>query len=86
MSSRRPGEPLDLSRGLPTTPEDVAALRAASRPYVSPEELVRFLASFPPPTTEELRRKPGPRGEPFRLGPTRASTNPSPSPARGTAR
>jgi hypothetical protein len=67
MSSKPASEPLDLERGLPTTPEDVAALRRASHNAVPDAELVRFLANFPPPTREELRRKPGPHGEPFRL-------------------
>lgn len=68
MSSKRPSEPLDLERGLPTTPADVEALRRArSLTRLSPEAYLRFLAQFPPPDEAALRARRGPRGEPFKL-------------------
>lgn len=68
MRSNDPSEPLDLERGLPTTPEDVAALRRLkSRQALTTREFLRFLASLKPPTVQALRSRPGPRGEPFRL-------------------
>jgi hypothetical protein len=67
MSSIGRGEPLDLERGLKTTPGDVAALRAARelRPMSGPEYLV-FLSQFNV-APEVLRARRGPHGEPFRL-------------------
>lgn len=59
---------LDLERGVPTTPEDVAAqrrLRAELR--VSPEEYERFLEQLGPRPYDELLARKGPRGEPFEL-------------------
>ena len=69
MRSDAPSEPLDLERGLPTTPEDIAALRRLRRPPpLSTEDFLRFLAQLEPPTWETLRSRKGPRGqEPFRL-------------------
>lgn len=64
---------LDLERGLPTTPADVAALRRARAPSGPPSaadtaEYLRFLASLPQPSAAELRSRPGPaQGPPFRL-------------------
>jgi hypothetical protein len=51
---------------LRTTPEDVEAQRCLARPTMSPEAYLRFLESFHV-SPEELRRRKGPRGEPFRL-------------------
>jgi len=51
-----------------TTAADVAALRRASRASAGGErDYLAFLARFPPATTESLRARRGPRGEPFRL-------------------
>ncbi len=51
-----------------TTPGDVAALRRASRASAANNgDYLEFLARFPPATAAELRRRTGPRGEPFRL-------------------
>jgi hypothetical protein len=64
---------LDLERGLPTTPADVAALRRARAPAGPPSAAsaaayLRFAASLPPPSAAELRARPGPApGPPFRL-------------------
>ena len=61
-------EPLDLERGLPTTEQDMIVLRRLkARPRVSTREYLRFLAWLAPRTTEALRSRPGPQGEPFRL-------------------
>jgi hypothetical protein len=59
----------DLERDLPTTAEDVAALRRIREvPRLDGESYLRFLASFEPPSHEELRSRKGPRGErPFSL-------------------
>lgn len=63
MSSRKP-----LLPDVPATPADVAALRRASALAAGAEgDYLAFLARFPPATHDELRRRPGPRGEPFRL-------------------
>jgi hypothetical protein len=69
MSSSDRFEPLDLDRGLPTTPEDTVALRLLRRnlPVLTAEEYFRFLATLPHPSAEDLRRRRGPQGEPFRL-------------------
>ena len=68
MPSDARSETLDLSRGLPTTPEDVAALRRLRRRApISTQDFLRFLASLPAPTYAALRARKGPRGEPFRL-------------------
>jgi len=69
MPSDDRSEPLDLERGVPTTPEDVAALRRARRlPTLSTEDYLRFLARLPLPSPEALRSRRGPRGEePFKL-------------------
>ena len=60
---------LDLERDLPTTAEDVAALkRLRGIPRLDGEGYLRFLASFEPPSHAELRSRKGPWGEePFSL-------------------
>jgi len=58
---------LDLERDLPTTPEDVAALRRARSLEVSPAEYEELLRACGDASPEELARRPGPRGEPFEL-------------------
>lgn len=60
---------LDLDRDLPTTAEDIAVLRRlryTPRP-IDFATYLRFLASLPEPTWEQLRAKRGPHGEPFEL-------------------
>jgi hypothetical protein len=50
------------------SPADVAALRRASAAAAGAgENYLAFLARFPAATTDELRKRKGPRGEPFRL-------------------
>ncbi len=62
---------LDLERDLPTTAEDVVALRRLRRhEAMDLDSYFQFLASFPPATVEELAARNGPRGsEPFALPP-----------------
>ena len=68
MRSYDRAEPLDLERGLPTTPEDVAALRRLrSLSPVATADYLRFMAALKPPTWRWLRSRRGPSGEPFRL-------------------
>jgi len=69
-TSKELSEALNLDRDLPTTAADVAAQRRlrASRPLTF-EGYLRFLASFDPPSCDELRRKRGPSGAPFELIP-----------------
>ena len=68
MSSRERSEPLDLERGLPTTAEDVAALRRIrSLGTLDGAAYLRALASLPQPSWDVLRARPGPRGEAFDL-------------------
>jgi hypothetical protein len=71
MSSTEHPEWLDLERDLPTTAEDIAALRLLRRhPTMDLDSYFRFLRSFPAATVEELGRRKGPRGgEPFALPP-----------------
>jgi hypothetical protein len=65
MASRSGAEVDDLH--FAATPAEVEALRRARvQAPLSSEEYERFLAQFVV-TVEELRRKRGPRGEPFRL-------------------
>jgi hypothetical protein len=60
--------PLDLERGLPVSADDVTALRGASAPRpMTGDEYVAWLNSFPAPGRDQLARRDGPRGEPFRL-------------------
>jgi hypothetical protein len=69
MSSSDRSELLDLDRGLPVTPKDIAVLRRLRHapPVLTAQEYFRFLAALPQPSPDELRRRPGPRGEAFRL-------------------
>ena len=68
MSSSGRSELLDLERDLPTTPEDVAALRRARQPVrLDTAAYLRFLASLPAPPGLDLRARRGPGGEPFDL-------------------
>ena len=62
MSSRKR---LDLE--IPTTAADIAALRRARRnTRVRSEDYLAFLAQFTV-SPDALRKRKGPRGEPFRL-------------------
>lgn len=67
MSYDPKAEALDLERDLPTTPEDVAALRAVRRLPVSPAAYEQFLRSLGDLPYEVLLARRGPRGEPFEL-------------------
>jgi len=62
MRFAEPSERLDLQRDLPTTSEDVAALRRVKNlPALDLEGYLRFLASLPPVVAANLaaRRPPG---------------------------
>ena len=51
-----------------TKKADAAALeRAATDAASGPGDYLAFLARFPQTSTESLRKREGPRGEPFRL-------------------
>ena len=69
MSSFEIPDWLDLERDLPTTAEDVAALRRLRRhAAMDLDAYFRFLACFPPASADELAARKGPRGaEPFTL-------------------
>ena len=68
MPSADHSEPLDLERDLPTSHEDVVALRRLrASAALSQAEYFRFLSRLPAPPLEKLRARKGPRGEPFRL-------------------
>ncbi len=71
MSSIQRPEWLDLERDLPTSREDIAALRRLRRhPTMDLDSYFRFLGSFPAATVEDLARRKGPRGgEHFALPP-----------------
>lgn len=63
MTSDERTNRLDLERDLPTTAEDVAALRRLClRRPMELEAYFQFLATFPPATSEELAATKGPRG------------------------
>jgi hypothetical protein len=69
MTSSSKHSDLDLTRGVPTSDDDVAALRQvrAGR-QLSTESYLRALASLEPPPLEVLRaRKRARGGEAFRL-------------------
>jgi len=61
--------PVDFERDLPTTAEDVAALRRASAAARrEPVDYLAFLELFGDPAPELLRSRRGPRAdEPFEL-------------------
>ncbi|MCA1825315.1 MAG: hypothetical protein ABR567_06830 [Myxococcales bacterium] len=51
-----------------TTPADAAALnRFAKDAARGAGDYLPFISQFPPPSHEQLRKRDGPRGEPFRL-------------------
>lgn len=69
MSSEKTSDGFDLERDLPTTTEDVAVLRRLRKasPPLTTEEYLRSMAELGHASTEGLRRRRGPHGEPFRL-------------------
>lgn len=71
MRSKKSSRFLDLDRDLPTSAEDVIALRQARKDIICDlKTYLEFLASFPAPSLEELRDRKGPAGEkPFELPP-----------------
>jgi hypothetical protein len=68
MSSSESSEPIDLERGHPVTAEDVSAQKRLGAPAIASfEEYMAWIASFPSPSYEQLKDRPGPHGEPFVL-------------------
>ena len=67
MNSNDHSEPLDLERGLPTTEQDVEALRALRYPRMTDAQYLRFLATFAAPDRASLAARRGPQGEAFSL-------------------
>ena len=67
VSSSDRSDRLDLARGLPTSEQDVAALRALRFPRMTDEEYALFLEALGRPDRPTLAAKPGPQGPPFRL-------------------
>jgi len=69
MRSSSSSSLLDLAHDLPTSREDILALRKAREPrLLSFTAYLEFLASFTPPSNIELRDRKGPAGiQPFKL-------------------
>ncbi len=69
MKSRKPSRLLDLERDLPTSAEDIVALRQVRNDTIQDiTTYIAFLASFPPAPRSELAVRKGPSGlEPFEL-------------------
>jgi hypothetical protein len=63
MSSCKDSLPIDLEADLPTTQADVDALRRLGRVGLQVTDYLAFLATFGDATPEQLRARPGPRGE-----------------------
>jgi hypothetical protein len=60
-------ELLDLDRGLPTTPEDVAAQDRLRAPRLTTPQYVAWLRSLPKPDPRSERMRSISIGEPFTL-------------------
>jgi hypothetical protein len=69
MKSKESSRLLDLERDLPTSVEDIIALRQTRRSDTADlKTYFEFLSQFPVSSTEELRARKGPRGpQPFEL-------------------
>ena len=66
MSSKKPSDLLDLTRDLPTTPEDVRFLRENRPGPLTFEELQALVDQIP--NLQEIRlRRPVLKGQPFKL-------------------
>ena len=63
MRSSADSPPIDLETDLPTTRADLDALRRAGRDGPRVTDYLAFLATFGEATPEQLRARPGPRGE-----------------------
>lgn len=87
MDSPTPGkgsaEPSDLAtleEDLPTTAEDVSALRRARHASaMTPAEIARAVRRLGPLAPARLRARRGPRGEPFELPAEPFEPSPDPS-------
>ena len=67
MKTSEDAELLDLERGLPTTPEDVAAQDRLRAPRLTTSQYVAWLQSLPRPDPRSERMRSISIGEPFRL-------------------
>lgn len=69
MRSKKLSRRIDLDRDLPTSEEDIVALRQARKDSVCDlKTYLEFLARFPAPSLQELRTRKGPAGsKPFEL-------------------
>jgi hypothetical protein len=67
MSLNDRSEHLDLERGLPTTAQDIEALRALRFPKMTDDQYVRLLANLTESDRASLAAKRGPRGDAFFL-------------------
>lgn len=67
MKSKERSEPLNLDRGLPTTPTDVEALQRIRSFRMSDDEYLAFLAQLPPSSANDLRKRGNTEGDPFTL-------------------
>jgi hypothetical protein len=68
MSSWKPSAPDRVDLAPRADERDRAALRKGARPRLTPEAYLRFLAELPVDHAA-LRKRRGPRGEPFTLPP-----------------
>ncbi len=70
MSSGKPSDSFDLERDVPTTPEDVEALRLLAVRGGSTEDYLRFLRALGDASYETLKKRRLPIGDPpFELTP-----------------
>jgi hypothetical protein len=67
MTSNDRSELLDLERGLPTTAQDIEALRALRFPKMTDDQYVRLLANLTASDRASLAAKRGPHGDAFSL-------------------
>jgi hypothetical protein len=74
MSSDKASDSFDLDRDLPTTPEDVEALRLLAVRGGSTEDYLRFLRALGDASPETLRKRRLPIGDPpLELTPRKAT-------------
>jgi hypothetical protein len=60
-------KPLDLDRDIPTTAEDIAALRRLRERTMSLDQLMAAVQAAGPRSADELRARGVTRGRPFEL-------------------
>jgi hypothetical protein len=69
MTTSDDAERLDLERGLPTTPADVAAQDALRAPRLTMDEYLAWLETLPAPDPRSERMRSISIGDPFSLEP-----------------